>query len=1152
MTSKITADLERMTGVAATGAVFMARLVHRSGSRHAPVNLFSNKLLSLAPARVAFDKEGTATLDLVQTRYLPAGWSYDIIISGKGAGDRAIVFDNVAVPNTDRRLDQVLGQLEPGRVPRFALITNEQLDALIANHGIGILTQLPLSGSGRQGDPVTIADGAIASGKLEKAVRDILEGAVQITTVVGGVGRAGEENQITFATDGGTERVITLPTDGITMARVLNALTGGFRLSYNSLKDTPAVPSGGHAGQDDVAALTGRVAENEDSIEDLQLFEGALRADQAVLTNGMLQVVVSGSATRFSGRPKWPVAQDDSEYTVTVGGAATGSERFKESDLFAKGAVSQATQLDATNAVELTFGSVKLFFAHEGDRTILAASDTGGTYTITISRSRIQVKQEQLDPAISLGVDDDAVNALIDAAVPPKRRIPDFAIGDAGEAVKVNATGTGLVIAPESGGGAGTDEARVNELIASAVEDFAETGKPSARIPESRLPRKDDDLLDAVDERGWTDEGSDAATDIWVANAVTAAAPASAAAAAALVFVQSFQQNVRQTNYFATIRVPTSITLGDEDRLAHGTESLGTTGLPAADWTDHGVVGSYRYYSIQIPDLVAGETVRAQRFEQFHFDPARIENVLPINAADGQTVAWNAANNRWEPQEPASGGGGGGSHRTIEETQPAAATLRMPANGFLGTSWPTSAGQPLWQTLMETAALTAAQASGGGIDLEIKAVGTSAASTGGGDRIYAGMRIVRVRGANQEQVVITRDYVRNSGQMSADLNEASRRADFDLRCAIAADDLEAGDILRVQVRGAAQVAGRNYIEWLQADNKLKLITPAAGGGVSAPVGPATAYAEIKGDLVAATPALPTGALARNAYFGTAAQFVVQAGHTSRYTTHATNAPWLNIPPDSQDGQIGIIVDLVVAGVIANTVLFPQGRTGPARTMAITAAGLGLNLAKNPNVAAPGSFLVVRSTGNALPANTRILVYEARIKNTPGPRGAPGRDGERGRDGADATNDNSVLTTAAYAALRTAGTTDPDTIYFETGSQPPALGTPTIDEPDAVAVTGSTTQPQTTGISIPASGIFAINTIEYASTAPNAAISDVANETIQARVLRALPAVPVQGTALAGANSMTSAHGRFARSAGGHLMFQPSSNRIRTLFVALVS
>ena len=54
------------------------------------------------------------------------------------------------------------------------------------------------------------------------------------------------------------------------------------------------------------------------------------------------------------------------------------------------------------------------------------------------------------------------VNAAIDTAIPPAQRVPSFAAGDAGEVVKVNATGTGLIIAPETpGSGGGSNELNV-------------------------------------------------------------------------------------------------------------------------------------------------------------------------------------------------------------------------------------------------------------------------------------------------------------------------------------------------------------------------------------------------------------------------------------------------------------------------------------------------------------------------------------------------------------------------------------------------------------------------------------------------------------------------------------------------------------------
>ena len=48
-------------------------------------------------------------------------------------------------------------------------------------------------------------------------------------------------------------------------------------------------------------------------------------------------------------------------------------------------------------------------------------------------------------------IDQAAVDARIDALIPPARRVPAFAVGDAGEIVKVNSSGTGLETAPGEG-----------------------------------------------------------------------------------------------------------------------------------------------------------------------------------------------------------------------------------------------------------------------------------------------------------------------------------------------------------------------------------------------------------------------------------------------------------------------------------------------------------------------------------------------------------------------------------------------------------------------------------------------------------------------------------------------------------------------------
>lgn len=175
MTSTITFSLERLTGAKTGGAEVVARLVHREGVRHGPRRLSTNSLVSLAAETATFDAAGNATLELIRNSDLPDGWYYEIAIRGQ---HRSGVFSPVYVPDGDRSFDQLIGQVDAGAAPRFALITNAQLTALIDGHGIGVLTASPLSGSGRTGDAITIADGGVTRAKLAQVLRDDVGGAV--------------------------------------------------------------------------------------------------------------------------------------------------------------------------------------------------------------------------------------------------------------------------------------------------------------------------------------------------------------------------------------------------------------------------------------------------------------------------------------------------------------------------------------------------------------------------------------------------------------------------------------------------------------------------------------------------------------------------------------------------------------------------------------------------------------------------------------------------------------------------------------------------------------------------------------------------------------------------------------------------------------
>ena len=92
---------------------------------------------------------------------------------------------------------------------------------------------------------------------------------------------------------------------------------------------------------------------------------------------------------------------------------------------------------------------------------------------------------------------DARVNAILDAAIPPGRRIPAFAQGDAGQVVQVNAAGDGLEINPLNAGG-GLTQAQVD----ARIESWAQAGNTDD-IP---FPKIDDSLFGTISVKVDTDQ----------------------------------------------------------------------------------------------------------------------------------------------------------------------------------------------------------------------------------------------------------------------------------------------------------------------------------------------------------------------------------------------------------------------------------------------------------------------------------------------------------------------------------------------------------------------------------------------------------------------------------------------------------------------
>ena len=468
MTSRITADLQKLTGSAVTGgAELLARLVHSTGGKHAPVRMSTNAVVSLAAERVAFNASGTAQIDLIRTSDLPEGWSYEIILTGKGVGERSVVFTNIAVPDSDQSLDQLLGQVTPGRVPPYVLITEAQLDALVQNHGVGVLSSGGLSGSGRRGDPMIIADDGVTRPKLSQLLRDELGGSVPFD----GLSSQGDGTIDVAANDGRAPKQLDIGIDAVAAAGELNRLTGPLRVDYNALKNTPsAIPPGGFAPQSAVDAVDHKADANASEIDSLQAFEAALRDTSAIVTAAAWEQRLSTAATRLPGAPVVPGAQADARLRFVVAGDAQAQGGITLAAFRAIAPTTQTTQLDTSNSFAFSGGGETFHVAREsGTNQFLVAASGIGDYTITISLDVVEVHDGQLEtPPYTDARADARALAQINTQIPTSTRIPDPKSGDAGKVATVNASEDGIeLVTPETGGG--VDSSAVNTLIDTRI-----------------------------------------------------------------------------------------------------------------------------------------------------------------------------------------------------------------------------------------------------------------------------------------------------------------------------------------------------------------------------------------------------------------------------------------------------------------------------------------------------------------------------------------------------------------------------------------------------------------------------------------------------------------------------------------------------------
>ena len=552
-------------------------------------------------------------------------------------------------------------------------------------------------------------------------------------------------------------------------------------------------------------ALTDRVADNEDAIEDLETFEGALRsstteqATTAVVVNQLNRSYRLGSLT---------IAPSDiktgDEYTVQVasGGEETTSHTFKATDLAAKSVITQQSNLNDVNSIswqhlgnDITYRIAQTaaggwYFEAEG-----AGAAGGGTYQISVVRHRIDATNF-VDSAAEAGA---ASELSVLAAVPG---IADYSVGDI-----INVLGVlRVLVAP-------TDEG--NMLRGEA----AQSGANRALILGASWSDPTYDGYADWSLEGDTNPGR---------NEIRIAIPKSR--------TTTVEANTPATLY---VRLK-DLTSGFQEEA-----SLTRNNFRSDSWgwstPASGSTGSFA-------DALPGHRIELSFYTDVTFStPFVVHNV-----------------NRWElwgdkfvepPAEPSSGTGGGG----FIQRGPVGAITPMATTGRTAGNW--SVGGDEWdigvrgKELRRTVALTAAQAGNVLIFGEVHAE-VAAGALGGGERFVTEARVVRLRSGAYSLVVDHMDYGPRNVNGTSHFFTATRKADEGLT---APDEGIAGDIYILEVRVVSQSTVR---EMTFSAARNTIILAGLGGSAAA----ASRTLTTRGRLVARSGTIATALKARAANF----------------------------------------------------------------------------------------------------------------------------------------------------------------------------------------------------------------------------------------------------------------------------------------------
>lgn len=262
------------------------------------------------------------------------------------------------------------------------------------------------------------------------------------------------------------------------------------------------------------------------------------------------------------------------------------------------------------------------------DGTDLNVARNSGLNPITLSLPGISVEDEGNLLGGSLGVHQlnftgggvratrlgDEVTVDVDSAPADNRLVPVVGRGDVGR----------ILTAPQVAGGQPTWNSNPGQtaaqVLASIVARVSAWARGVGRIPESALPPKADDFIDALSEDGYKAEGNVAADNAFVSSHWATVAKPDNVEESPFAYVHQFENSPRYTNVFAVIRVPTKLSARNlKMRLALLDDGF-TDYVPFADWVFVERVGTYNYYTAPVADAPVGANVNVERYVPFTLD----------------------------------------------------------------------------------------------------------------------------------------------------------------------------------------------------------------------------------------------------------------------------------------------------------------------------------------------------------------------------------------------------------------------------------------------------------------------------------------------------------------------------------------------------